>query len=525
MNNVKVLVDKIQEWRQVCSDNHEMCRTTAAASTRVMPTRLLDLAPDAPCLIETCILNNDIEYAALSYCWGSPQRDSFDSELRTTNENLHLMQNAIRIKSLGQTLQDAIEIVKRLGFRYLWIDALCIVQGNLTDWDVESRNMGAIYSIAAIVISAVASHNTREGIFRENPHVLTGDNKDFDNEIEMGHDLITACRTKPQEVWETEIKKHFPLLTRGWAFQERLTPMKLVHFGRLELTWECKTGQWCQCSNFQLGEKGRAPKTNLHGALQLSLGMPFVAHTIRRPMWREIVKSYSRRSLTNREYRLTALYGLAQIFGGTQYESMYLAGLWRNALPYDLMWRCDQSSQLSLEKPRGPSWSWASIDCGINWAIFDYADDFNPLKYISSETFFERSPLVRKDETKEIVESVDAGTAKIVLNTRMITVSVQCKTGAEKIEKLNLEATNWIVRERDNGPSLPFYPDIEMVTEDAEYKLLETVVGHTMGLVVRPSSRAMGCFERIGVAGEMSCHKDLNQNCWFQGKAERFVII
>jgi hypothetical protein len=43
------------------------------------------------------------------------------------------------------TFFDATIITRELGYRYLWIDSLCIVQDFLEDWEAESQNMGNIY--------------------------------------------------------------------------------------------------------------------------------------------------------------------------------------------------------------------------------------------------------------------------------------------------------------------------------------------------------------------------------------------
>jgi hypothetical protein len=36
------------------------------------------------------------------------------------------------------TFRGAIEMTRKLGFRYLWIDSLCIVQNDEDDWKQES---------------------------------------------------------------------------------------------------------------------------------------------------------------------------------------------------------------------------------------------------------------------------------------------------------------------------------------------------------------------------------------------------
>lgn len=56
----------------------------------------------------------------------------------------------ILLSSFPQTLRDAITITKSLGFRYLWIDALCILQDSKGDWEKEAAVMGKVYFNAVV---------------------------------------------------------------------------------------------------------------------------------------------------------------------------------------------------------------------------------------------------------------------------------------------------------------------------------------------------------------------------------------
>ncbi|KAJ4366064.1 hypothetical protein N0V95_000291 [Ascochyta clinopodiicola] len=53
---------------------------------------------------------------------------------------------------LPRTLQDAVAIAHKMGFEWIWIDQLCILQDNLDDWSLESSRMAQVYN---------------EGIFQE----------------------------------------------------------------------------------------------------------------------------------------------------------------------------------------------------------------------------------------------------------------------------------------------------------------------------------------------------------------------
>jgi Heterokaryon incompatibility protein (HET) len=61
---------------------------------------------------------------------------------------------------LPKTIYDAAKITRKLGLQYLWVDALCIIQDLVEDWQRESANMGNIYSNAFITIQASGAKDT-----------------------------------------------------------------------------------------------------------------------------------------------------------------------------------------------------------------------------------------------------------------------------------------------------------------------------------------------------------------------------
>jgi hypothetical protein len=87
--------------------------------------RLHLLTPPAEC-----------EYVALSYCWGLTQA------LVTAIHNLQAhIDPGFKPEDLPETLRDAVTLCRIIGIKYLWIDALCIIQGPTPeakeDWGKE----------------------------------------------------------------------------------------------------------------------------------------------------------------------------------------------------------------------------------------------------------------------------------------------------------------------------------------------------------------------------------------------------
>ncbi|KAH8878784.1 hypothetical protein GQ53DRAFT_619945, partial [Thozetella sp. PMI_491] len=52
-----------------------------------------------------------------------------------------------------------------LGYHFIWIDALCMVQDDPDDWNTEAYKMQWIYQGATLTLSAAAGKNYAAGLF------------------------------------------------------------------------------------------------------------------------------------------------------------------------------------------------------------------------------------------------------------------------------------------------------------------------------------------------------------------------
>lgn len=91
--------------------------------------------------------------------------------IRTTSATIAQRKKAIPFSQLPRTFQEATSIIRRLGFRYLWIDSLCIIQDDEADWQRESAQMADIYAKAALTVAASASQDSKGGCFRTTPEL------------------------------------------------------------------------------------------------------------------------------------------------------------------------------------------------------------------------------------------------------------------------------------------------------------------------------------------------------------------
>ncbi|KAF2141614.1 uncharacterized protein K452DRAFT_333354 [Aplosporella prunicola CBS 121167] len=101
-------------------------------------------------------------YVALSYVWGGKNTET------TVNTNLlgRLFPGGLEepLKRMPKIIRDFIELVRRLGYRYLWIDSLCIVQDSKSSWKLNAEVMDSIYGNADLKICAADGKDATVGL-------------------------------------------------------------------------------------------------------------------------------------------------------------------------------------------------------------------------------------------------------------------------------------------------------------------------------------------------------------------------
>ncbi|KAI1028754.1 hypothetical protein LB503_002163 [Fusarium chuoi] len=245
VGGVEKAVALAKRWMESCSTSHEKCgmQPEALDLTKTIPTRLIDVGPKDGAVSPKIVTTNssfEIEYLALSYAWGSGHDFA-----KTTASNLVEMTKHLPWDDLAKTVQDAIIFTKKLGYRYLWVDSLCILQSegpddqqHKDDWSYEAARFGKYYENASLTIAASGAISSQQGLFLDRPAL------DFDpqpvtltiNKISGGTIHLEVHPAFPS--WELSIQ-NVPLLTRGWAIQERVLSRRILHFGASCLLWEC----------------------------------------------------------------------------------------------------------------------------------------------------------------------------------------------------------------------------------------------------------------------------------------------
>ncbi|KAK4226737.1 heterokaryon incompatibility protein-domain-containing protein [Podospora fimiseda] len=335
----------IHEWIDDCRYNHSGCSFMMAEVP--LPTRVLAVGKvdwEKVYILES--VGGKGRYTALSYCWGG------DISSKTTKDNYDARKTGsegIIVSHLPKTLQDAIAVTRYLGIDFLWVDALCIVQGDQVDWEQESGNMAVVFQNADVVLGADRARDSNDG-FLKLSEIKTGIPIAFiQDEGVTVHARATKCH---EHSWTRE-----PLSKRTWTLQEELLASRMIHFTEGEMIWKCQSQTRCECTELDRELTGQN-KNSLHDdhpSAQFSLAD--------QNRWLAIVNSTFDRSITNPYDLLPALSGIATKFQ-QKGAGRYLAGMWQDDILRNLLWST-ANSQPRLVPYRAPSWSWASVDSPV----------------------------------------------------------------------------------------------------------------------------------------------------------------
>ncbi|KAF5653272.1 hypothetical protein F25303_2444 [Fusarium sp. NRRL 25303] len=345
--NSRETFDRAREWVSECVTKHDCPRPTTAGVP--LPKRLIDVEgalEDPVRLIET--RGDEYPYVCLSHRWGDPTH----KQLKTTTRTVETHMNKIKWIHLPATFRDAVTVCRSMDIKYLWIDSLCILQSfaeitseelevTRQDFAKENSTMARTYQNSHFTISADLSDHMDSGFFSGEP-------------VDEYRKVVTTDDGSVASVYIRKPVNHYgddtPCLeTRGWTLQEFLLPPRVLHFGKFDIAWRCKTRINCECGDLDRSETLANSWHRFHYMEELARPPPNDSKGSRE-WWERLVGQYSRRQLTNPADKLLALSGLAQqrkkVRGG-----VYLAGLWKDSLMYDLCWF--RAKNCSVETPGG----------------------------------------------------------------------------------------------------------------------------------------------------------------------------
>ncbi|KAK3986445.1 heterokaryon incompatibility protein-domain-containing protein, partial [Cladorrhinum sp. PSN332] len=379
-------------------EQFELCQKHQHQSTEsnFLPKRLLQVHGEEIRLVSRedvrSSVNGDVpKYAALSYCWGSPE----DSTMSLIERRL-----GISHQMLPPALQDAVTMARALSLPFLWVDALCIFQGNPTDWEGQCVEMHKIYGNAFVTFCAAASGSCREGLLERSCHEISIPFHCADDSIHVSGYYrlrvkeIDSNGTLSEFTRNADVMARNAWISRGWVFQERVSSTRKLVFGRRDIHFLCAHRERA------MGDaEGRFERLDnkLPPTRDFQLYRPGSEIASAREIlneWLSLIRAYGSLQFESFTYPgdiLPAISGLAALYLGGIEKAVgekldpaneYKAGYWRRDLFRSLLWshatvnsgpthRLEYLQYLA-HRPHLPSWNHIARSPNTNfWVLAD----------------------------------------------------------------------------------------------------------------------------------------------------------
>lgn len=365
-------MDLMKRCLEYCRQSHEKCNNRqrpGLGTLETAPSRLIDvidmkLVPTKPGAgMNGHVDLRQVEYVALSYVWG---KDPFFT-LQSSNLTSLYEINAFRDPSikLPQTILDAIDVSQSLGYRYIWIDSLCIEQDSTHDTVTQIELMHVIYAQASLTIVAAVGDSAQHSILHIDPNQLQSRYHTVG-----GGTGLRFCLDRPEF---KEVVASSTWATRGWTLQELTCSDRFIFFTPERTYFSCALGNWTEdlpldesltSEQYQRYLRDEDPK-----GLGLHMGTGLGREAQASAAYISMVEKLSTRNFTHDKDILKASVGMYTMYMGNSL-GVAVAGLPLYYLGAALMWQPnDRLSRRRCEGGGLPSWSWASWKGPISYPL------------------------------------------------------------------------------------------------------------------------------------------------------------
>ncbi|RSL45928.1 hypothetical protein CEP53_010561 [Fusarium sp. AF-6] len=276
---------------------------------------------------------------------------------------------------LPQTFQEASSVARRLGVRYIWIDALCIFQDkdDLSDWHKEASIMHKVYAQSLCNIVAAETPDSSHSMFasRDPATMLPAFTEHafhWSTIAHRGRADVTRKYLFMDKNFNAEVEVA-RINTRAWVVQERFMSPRGLHFGNQQLFWECRETEAAETN----------PYSSITGIMGLKRKYEPVQDCLdKKDSGQEcgpargysgfyrLVEAYSKcsKNLSFPSDKLIAFSAILKHFSAVHQEEI-VAGMRRGCLEDDLLWRvpnqAGETEPSHYDTYIAPSWSWASV--------------------------------------------------------------------------------------------------------------------------------------------------------------------
>ncbi|TDZ61165.1 hypothetical protein CTRI78_v004477 [Colletotrichum trifolii] len=372
--------DDCRRWLEHCvNKHHKICEEPEWFSKLEPPTgshfRLIDVRTRE---IVPIVLQQQSElpqYAALSYVWGETGRKALNLHLEDLSTGRYRIDE--QVKTAAKTVENAMEVSRRLGLQYLWADCLCVIQKKDDGEDEPNARqsqldqMGSIFGHASVIIVAATGEDAEAGL----PGV--GSPRNTEQAIQGVTDGVNVIRPIEYD------RSYGKWDTRAWTLQEKLLSRRKLVFGKQYVSFHCRHGILRE--DMPAIEAGNGPPPIPYLSMPPTNDKPSAKETwhkgltlLRSPCFSEytrLVEEYTCRDSSNNGDILAAISGLLKVLEDMRHQANVTAplgsqrvsantiyGLPEEYLDLALLWQPPALLGTYLTNRRSdqfPSWSWA----------------------------------------------------------------------------------------------------------------------------------------------------------------------
>lgn len=349
--------------------HHDTCVAPFASTVDRLQTEILLIDVIEARLVKTGIHSQ--KYLALSYVWGKT------SMFKTLVDNLASLQQpgcllALR-GELPRVLQDSMKFTQYLGERYLWCDALCIVQDDTQFKHSQIALMDLVYNQAFLTICALSGSDASVGLLGFSESAPAGLPLD-----EVGCTDKFAIVSSPPDL--EDIAHLLPYERRGWTFQERVLSRRCLFFTAMHLYFQCGA-QWGLRTENGFGRLMTTSEALLRNTRWNALPKHLIAAS---PLWgphyyQSLVQEYTMRQLTYPEDIIDAFTAICSTVEKL-FSSRIRKGIFEATMSSTLCWtglkiltrRATCSDKSLWSSQTFPSWSWCGWEGPVTFILLWY---------------------------------------------------------------------------------------------------------------------------------------------------------
>ncbi|KAI0975967.1 heterokaryon incompatibility protein-domain-containing protein [Xylaria arbuscula] len=351
----------IREWLNHCNCFHgDKCLTPQAWRPKYDITHSF-IDTELECVVTPA---EEVPFVALSYVWGTIET------LQALKNNIDNLRRPGSLSTSGseivpRTIRDAIRLCALTGYRYLWVDRVCIIQDDYEIKYQHLQGMAWIYAAAEFTIVAAGGSDVNYGLSglgqsveERQKHLLPFPSKS----LVKGSVWTFGNSLSSDTVWSS----------RAWTFQEHVFSRRLLYVDKF-VHWVCASARWTETVSVSPDNLSEPKLLEKHSAV----GKLYVIDWPSLRYYASMVEQYNERKLTYDRDAANAFGGLlSQMCMG--FPAGFYGGVPEFYFTICLLWQPKKGPRPRFNQPDTrflPTWSWLGWSGNLDLQMWTYNAD------------------------------------------------------------------------------------------------------------------------------------------------------